>query len=82
MSSSLFGGKLGGLGTDLLTRAAGAFMRGESPQDFLRSIARSHPAFRQINANDLEGEMHRICKERGIDEGQIINQVKDYLSKL
>lgn len=82
MSSSLFGGKSSGMGMDILMRAVGAMMRGESPRDFLRSIANAHPAFRQINADDIENEAHRICRERGMDEGEIGNQIKQYLSNL
>ena len=87
MSSSLFaslmGGKPGGgIGTDILMRAAGAMMRGESPQKFIKNLAKTHPAFRQINADDFENEAHRLCKERGIDEGELANQIKQYLDKM
>jgi len=85
MSSSLFGkpgGNMNKLGTDILMRAAGAMMRGESAKDFLKNLATMHPAFRQINADDIENEAHRICRERGMDEGEIASQIKNYLSKL
>ena len=85
MSSSLFGGSgggFGGLGTDILMRAVGSMMRGESPQKFLKNIAKTHPAFRQINADDVENEMHRICKERGMDENELADQIRQYISKL
>ena len=86
MSSSIFnslmGAKTGGISGDILMRAVGAMMRGESPQDFLRAIARTHPAFRQIDPNDLENEAHRICQERGINEGELATQIKQYLDKM
>ena len=88
MSSSLFDGLTGaksgsgGLGKDILLRAVGAWMRGESPRDFLKTIANAHPAFRQIDADDLEAEAHRLCKERGMDEGEIGDQIKQFLSKM
>jgi len=92
MSSSLFGnlsgaakgglGGFGGLGADILMRAAGAMMRGESPQKFVKNLAKTHPAFRQINADDLENEAHRLCKERGVDEGELAKQIRQYISKL
>lgn len=88
MSSSLFNSLMGAkssagaFGGNLLTHAVGAWMRGESPQDFVRSIAKTHPAFRQIDANNLEAEAHRICQERGIDEGELAEQIKQYLSKM
>ena len=89
MSSSLFdsllgskSGSGGGLGTDILMRAAGAMMRGESPQKFIKNLAKTHPAFRQINPDDYEAEAHRLCKERGIDEGELANQIKQYLDKM
>ena len=87
MSSSLFnslmGGKSGGgLGTNILLRAVGSMARGESPQEFIRNLAQTHPAFRQINPDDFENEAHRLCKERGIDEGELANQIKQYLDKM
>lgn len=88
MSSSLFDGLVGaksggsGLGTDILLRAVGAWMRGESPRDFMRTIANAHPAFRKIDADDLEAEAHRLCKERGMDEGELVDQIKQYISKM
>jgi hypothetical protein len=85
MSSSLFGKPSGGLnklGTDIIMRAAGAMMRGESAKDFFKTLGTLHPAFRQINPEDLENEAHRICRERGMDESEIASQIKEYLSKL
>ena len=86
MSSSLFGGSVGdgmrALGSDILFRAIGSWMRGEDPKKFLRGIATKHPAFKQINADDLEKEASRICKEHGMDETEIVAQVKQYLAKM
>ena len=83
MSSSLFGGsKSSGLGKDILMRAIGSMLRGESPSDFLKSIANTHPAFRAINPDDIEGEAHRICKERGMNEKEIGDQIRQFISKM
>lgn len=89
MSSSLFDSfagaaksGFGGLGADLMMRAVGSMMRGESPQKFVKNLAKTHPAFRQINAEDLEGEVHRVCKERGVSESELAAQIRQYISKL
>ena len=84
MSNSLFGGSKpgGGLGADLLMRAVGAWMRGESPQDCFRSLANEIPELQKFNANDLKGAAHQLCQERGIDEAKITAEIKQSISSI
>ena len=78
---SIFGGGGNGLG-GIAMKAVGAFMRGESPQDFMKSLANSNPALGGIDLSDLNGEALRICKERGIDPNKLTEQIKATISNM
>ena len=71
-----FGGGNGG-GSNILMQAAGAFMRGESPRDFLRNLANTTPELRGMDLSDINAAAHKLCQERGIDEAQLTAKIKD-----
>ena len=71
----------GGGGNSIMLQAVGAFMRGESPRDFLRSLANSRPELRNIDMNDINGSAERLCRERGVDPGKLTEQIKATLPK-
>lgn len=72
---SILGGISGGSG-GVFMKAVGAFMRGESPQEFMKSLAGSRPELGGIDFNDISGEAARICKERGVDPAKMTEQIK------
>ena len=78
---SIFGGMGGGNG-GLFMKAVGAFIRGESPQDFMKSLAQSNPELGGINLADLNGEAARICKERGVDPAKLTEQIKQTIANM
>ena len=69
---SIFGGGNSGL----MMQAIGAMMRGESPQDFMRNLANTNPALRNVDLNDINGSAERICRERGVDAGKLSAEIK------
>lgn len=77
---SIFGGMSGG--GNLLMQAVGAFMRGESPQAFMRSLASSRPELGGIDLSDLNGEAMRICRERGVDPNKLTEQIKATIANM
>ena len=77
---SIFGGMMSGNG-NIFTQAVGAFMRGESPRDFMRQLASTNPALRGINLDDLNGEAQRICQEHGVDAGKLAAEIKQKVGK-
>ena len=76
---SIFGGLAGG--NNLFMQAVGAMMRGESPQDFMRSMANSRPELRGVDLNDINGSARRICQERGVDADKLTEQIKAQIPK-
>ena len=57
-------------------------MRGESPQDFMRSLAKDNPSLGGINLADLNGEAQRICKERGVDPAKLTEQIRQTIANV
>jgi hypothetical protein len=84
MANSLMNilGGIGGGNGGLFMKAVGAMMRGESPQDFMKSLAQSNPSLGGIDLSDLNGEAQRICKERGIDPNKLTEQIKSTLANM
>ena len=84
MGSSLFGagGSGSGTGRNILLRAVGAAMRGESPQAFLKQLATTHPALRSLDLDDLEGTADKLCREKGVDKNKLAGDVQKYLGGL
>jgi hypothetical protein len=79
---SIFANMAGGGGGNLLFQAIGAFMRGESPQAFMRSLANSRPELGGIDLSDLNGEAMRICRERGVDPNKLTEQIRATIANM
>ena len=79
---SIFGSIAGSGGGNLFMQAAGAFMRGESPKDFLRNLANSRPELGGINLDDINGEAARICRERGVDPNKLTEQIRSTIANM
>ena len=73
---------MGGNSGGIFMKAVGAFMRGESPQDFMRSLAQSNPSLGGIDLSNLNGEAARICRERGVDPEKLTEQVKATIANM
>lgn len=84
MANSLmsFLGGMGGGNGGLFMKAVGAMMRGESPQDFMRTLSQSNPALGGIDLSNLNGEAARICRERGVDPDKLAEQVKATIANM
>lgn len=67
----------GGGGNQILMKAFGAMMRGESPQQFLKSMAQSNPQMQGYNFDDLEGAAKKVCNDNGKDFNNELNNAKN-----
>jgi hypothetical protein len=82
---SILGGIMGGSGgggNNIFMQAAGAFMRGESPKDFMRNLANSRPELGGIDLSDINKEAARICRERGVDPAEMTEKIKAALANM
>ena len=79
---SILGGFAGGSGNgSIMLQAFGAMMRGESPQTFMQNLARTRPELQGMDLTDINGAAHKLCQERGIDEGKLTAEIKQAIPK-
>lgn len=63
---------------NMMMKALGAMMRGESPKDFLKSLANTNPQLQGLNLDDLEGTAKTLCEKNNVDMNQLADQIKDF----
>ena len=73
-------GGSGNIFSQILMQAVGAALRGETPQQFLKGLAKTRPELRGVDLNDLEGSARSIAKQKGVDyetvKGQALNTIQ------
>lgn len=78
---NLFGGAADS-GISVMFQAIGAAMRGESPQDFIQSIANSDPRLKKVDLNDLMGSAQKLAKENGRNIDDVQKEVDQTINKM
>lgn len=58
--------------SNIMMQAFGAMMRGESPQQFLKNLARTNPQLQGLDLDNLDKTAEQLYAEKGQD----INQAK------
>ena len=48
----------------LVMKAVGAFMRGESPSQFMKNLAMTNPVFQGYNFDDIDAVTAQVCEEK------------------
>ena len=67
--------------TQIMMQAVGAAMRGESPEAFMKKLAKNNPQLKGIDLDNLEESAHKLAKQKGIDENALIENVKSSVNK-
>ena len=78
--SALSGGGNGVM--SILMQAVGAAIRGESPEDFVRNLARTNPIFKGVDPNDLEGTANKLAKQKGTTVDEVVKSAKQKVGGL
>jgi len=65
-------------GNNMMMQAFGAMMRGESPQNFLKTLANTNPQLQGLNLDDLEGTATSLCQKNNIDMNQLADKIRDF----
>ena len=65
-------------GTNMMLKAFGSMMRGESPIDFLKGLAKTEPKLQGLNLDDLEGTAKDLCNQRNIDMNTLKTQIEEF----
>lgn len=63
----MIGGGGGNVFAQIAMKAVGAYMRGDTPENFLRSLASAHPELNSLDFNDLEGSARKLAQQKGVD---------------
>lgn len=72
----------GGSSIQIMMQAVGAAMRGESPEDFMKTLAKTNPQLKGLNLDDLEGTANKLAAQKGADINQLKDSVKSTVNRL
>ena len=64
--------------TNMMMKAFGAMMRGESPTDFLKNLAKTEPKLQGLNLDDLEATAKAECDKRNLDMNALKSQIEEF----
>ena len=73
-------GMLGNGNGNIMMQAMGAMMRGESPRQFLSSIAQNNPQLKGLDFNNLEQTAKQVCNNNGVDMNAKMQELNSYIS--
>ena len=62
----------------IMMKAFGAMMRGESPIDFLKNLAKTEPKLQGLDLDNLEGTAKDLCDQRNIDMNNLRSQIEEF----
>ena len=62
----------------MIMKAMGAMMRGESPSDFLKTLANTNPQLQGLNLDDLEGTARSLCEKNNVNMEQLADQIRGF----
>ena len=65
-------------GTNMMLKAFGAMMRGESPTDFLKNLAKTTPQLQGLDLDNLEGTAKDLCSQRNVDMNTLKTQIEEF----
>lgn len=63
---------------NMMMKAMGAMMRGESPQMFLKNLANSNPQLQGLNFDDLEGTAKSLCERNNVNMNELADKIRDF----
>ena len=65
-------------GMNMMVKAFGAMMRGESPTDFLKNLAKTTPQLQGLDLDNLENTAKDLCNQRNVDMNQLKSQIEEF----
>ena len=66
----------------ILMKAVGAAMRGESPESFMTDLAKTNPQLRGLDMTNLEATAQDLANKKGVDLNALAESVKSSVNKL
>lgn len=63
---------------NLVFKALGSMMRGESPVDFMKNLAQTNPVFQGYDFDNLETTAQSVCNKNNVDIKSLQNEITDF----
>ena len=63
---------------NIVMKALGSMMRGESPVDFMKNLAKTNPIFQGYDYDNLDATVDKVCKEKNADRESISAEITDF----
>ncbi|MBO7667774.1 MAG: hypothetical protein J6T26_04860 [Firmicutes bacterium] len=80
--SFLGGGKSGGMDfISLIVKAVKAAKSGQTPEAFLKDVAKTRPELQGLDLDDLEATANQLAKKKGKDINALKSQAADLVQK-
>lgn len=76
----ILGGGTSGF-AQIMMQAVGAAMRGESPEGFMKGLAKTRPELQGLDLDNLEGTANSIAHKQGKDLNAVKAQVQTEIQK-
>ena len=67
--------------SQIMMQAVGAALRGESPEQFMKALAQKNPQLNGLDLEHLENTAHSLAQKKGINENELIENVKSSINK-
>ena len=65
-------------GSNIMLQAFGAMMRGESPTDFLKNLAKTEPKLQGLDLNNIEATAKDLCEKNNIDMDSLSKKISEF----
>lgn len=62
----------------IMMKAFGSMMRGESPTDFLKNLAKIEPKLQGLDLDNLESTAKDLCDQRNVDMNALKSQIEEF----
>lgn len=67
---------------NIMMQAVGAMMRGESPQTFMRNLAKSNPQLQGLDLNNLNQTAEQLYQQNGQDINAVKSKINQFISNM
>ena len=67
--------------SNIMMRAIGAMLRGESPQQFMQNLAKTNPQLQGLDLSNLDKTAEELYKKNGEDYGSAKTSLKDRVNQ-
>lgn len=61
---------------NIMGQAMSAMMSGQSPQQFLMGLAKTHPQLKGLDFSNLQNVAQSLCNQKGVNMNDAINNIK------